>query len=235
VQAAGNGSISAEFIAAHGTHGHGSINGQANNSFTVANPFASLTAPPIPSTVQSTSTFFITSSTTLQPGLYIGGINISGDANIVLVPGLYYLEGGGFTVTGQASVTDNGQGVMIYNAPVAGSDSIDLSSQGAITLSGLSATQLATLGLSNPGYVGLAIFQDPSSKVSINISGGEQVAITGSIYAAGASVNVSGSSNLNLAGDATRRFGAHLIAFDLLATGNASVSVDTSDNEFQTL
>ena len=83
----------------------------------MANPLAYLSASHVPSTVWSTRTPNVNSSVTLLPGLYIGGIKISGNANVILEPGLYYLQGGGFNVSGQATVTDNGQGVMLYNAP----------------------------------------------------------------------------------------------------------------------
>ena len=53
------------------------------------------------------------SSQTINPGIY-SQITVSGNAKLTLNPGIYVIAGGGFTVSGNASVT--GSGVMIYNA-----------------------------------------------------------------------------------------------------------------------
>src|SRR5262249_1931112 len=154
-----------------------------------------------------------------------------GQAHVILAPGIYYLQGGGFSVSGQASVTDNGQGVLLYNAPGRGGDGISVSGKASVSLSGLTAGQLAGLGPTAPqdaALQGLAIFQDPGSAAAISVSGQASVNITGTIYAAGAAVNVSGS--LNLQGDATKKFAAHLIAADLSVSGNGTVNVDASNN-----
>jgi phosphodiesterase/alkaline phosphatase D-like protein len=234
----GKGAVSATEIDTTGAvaNGKGTFTGTIDSQEEpVADPLANLSAPPIPSTVQSTSTLFISSSETLQPGLYIGGINISGQAKVTLAPGLYYLEGGGFTVSGQASVTDNGQGVIIYNAPVLPTDGINFSTKGSVDLSGMTAAQLASLGLSDQHYVGLAIFQESSSAAPILLSGSGDVKITGTIYAASASVSVTGKGSLHLVGSAAKNFGSHLIVADLAVTGTGGVNVDASDNNLELL
>ncbi len=47
----------------------------------------------------------ITASTTLNPGVYCGGLTISGNVNITFNPGVYTMDGGDFTVTGGGSMT----------------------------------------------------------------------------------------------------------------------------------
>ena len=78
----------------------------------VSDPLANLAAPN-PSTlqVQSRRTLLIGGNqvVTLKPGIYIGGIAISGKAKVTLGSGIYYLQGGGFSVSGNASVTDLGK------------------------------------------------------------------------------------------------------------------------------
>src|SRR5215212_5835807 len=49
------------------------------------------------------------------PGQYVGGITIKNSASIVMMPGIYYMVGGGFQVTDAASI-DGSSGVMIYNS-----------------------------------------------------------------------------------------------------------------------
>jgi hypothetical protein len=238
--ASGNAVVSAADIDAAGTSatGHGSFAGPVDTTEPpVADPLASLSAPPVPSIVRSTSTLNISSDTMLLPGLYIGGIQVSGKAHVVLAPGLYYLQGGGLSVSGQATVTDGGQGVLIYNAPGNKNDGITINGQASVSLSGLTAAQLASLGLTGPqyaGYVGLAIFQDRSSSAALTVSGQGSLTVTGTVYAAGATVQVTGGT-LSLVGSATKKFAAHLLVADLTVGGNGSVSVDASNNNLQLL
>jgi phosphodiesterase/alkaline phosphatase D-like protein len=237
VVAVDNSSISAREIDAAGTltKGHGVIQGGIDtNESSTADPLANVSAPPIPSTVRSPHALKVTSSTTLLPGLYVGGIDISGNAQVILAPGIYYLKNGGFTVSGHATVTDNGQGVLIYNANgnknAAG---INFDTTGDVSLTGLSAAQIAGLGLTGPqftGLLGLAIFQNRRSNGALIVSGSGNVDITGSIYEAGATVKVLGGAHLNMMGNVTGMFGAHLIAGDLEVSGNGLVTVDATDN-----
>ena len=87
-------------------------------------------------------------SRTLQPGTYVGGIHVSGNATVTFAAGTYYLKGGGFSVAGNASVT--GSGVLIDNAPQSASDTISLSGNGSLTVnttssSGSSSQALTTV------------------------------------------------------------------------------------------
>jgi phosphodiesterase/alkaline phosphatase D-like protein len=234
--ASGNARVSAADIDAAGTGASGNaafVGAVDNNEPPVADPFASLAAPPVPAVVRSTSTLNISSSVTLQPGLYIGGIRISGNAHVTLAPGLYYLQGGGLSVSGHATLTDDGQGVMIYNAAAGGGDSISVGGQADVSLSGLTASQLAALGLTDARYVGLAIFQAPTATAALSVSGNGALNVTGTVYAADAAVSVTGNGALSLKGDATKKFGSHLLVADLLASGNGSVAVDASNNNLQ--
>src|SRR5262249_2518139 len=96
----------------------------------------------------------------LQPGVYKGGISVSGTGNLTLSPGVYYMDGGGFSFSGQGSLTGNG--VMIYNAPGNGnSDNISVSGQGSINISA------PTSGI----YQGVTFFQDRTSSVGGSVSG----------------------------------------------------------------
>jgi isocitrate/isopropylmalate dehydrogenase len=107
-----------------------------------------------------------------------------------------------------------------------------------VSLSGLTAGQLAGLGLTASQYAGLqglAIFQAQNATATLSLSGQGNVNITGTIYAATATIDVTGNGSLNLTGSATKKLGAHLIAADLTVTGNGGVNVDTSDNNLELL
>ena len=51
-----------------------------------------------------------------------GGIHVSGTASVTLLPGVYYLQGGGLWVLGRAKLS--GTGVTIYNAPKTAADQV---------------------------------------------------------------------------------------------------------------
>jgi len=57
----------------------------------------------------------ITTTATICPGTYFGGIRLRNNANVTMLPGAYIIIGGGFAVENAASV-DGSAGVMIYNS-----------------------------------------------------------------------------------------------------------------------
>jgi hypothetical protein len=122
-------------------------------------------------------------SWTLSPGVYNGGISIGGQASLTLQPGIYYMNGGGFSFTGQGDLY--AAGVMIYNAPQLNSDVVGISGQGNITLSPMMAGP----------YQGIAIFQDRTASNTISISGSNatSMSISGTFYAAGGTLSVTGN------------------------------------------
>ena len=169
----------------------------------VADPFAALATPTTTGlTVQSKSTLSVggNSVITLQPGVYIGGINIGGSAKVTLAPGIYYLQGGGLNIGGSTTVT--GQGVLIYNAAVSAGDQINVNGSGSLKLSPM------TTGT----WAGMAIFQARTSAAAIVVSGSGSLNVTGTIYAASAAVDIQGSGVIDT-------FGSSLIADDLNDSG----------------
>jgi Putative Flp pilus-assembly TadE/G-like len=185
------------------------LNGQSPAS----NPLSYLPTPNTSGlTTQSASQLQLVGNgtATLQPGVYIGGISITGNYNTVtLNPGIYYLEGGGLSVTGNITMM-KGSGVMIYNAPNTSSDTINLTGNIGLNLSPM------TSGL----YAGLTIFQNPTSTAALSIVGNAGSSITGTIYAAGAQVSITGNT--------TTQIGSQFIASTLNIMGNTSFSVGGS-------
>ena len=151
----------------------------------VQDPLADLPAPNLASyPVMSTVGLSINASTTLQPGIYQGGINVSG-GTVTLSSGIYILDGGGFTVSGSASVVGNG--VMIYNVGGKGSGPIKIGGQAALTLNPPSIGP----------YAGISIFQDRSSTQTLQLKGSGDLNVTGAIYAQGAKIEVNGNGQIN--------------------------------------
>ena len=198
------------------TPGGGTISGIVTpNAEQIADPFR-LLPPPDPSTMTVRSSNKLQHSgantITLQPGVYRGGISITGKGSINLSPGIYYMDGGGFNWGGQGNLT--GAGVMIYNAPTSISDKIDLTGQGTCTLSP------PTTG----PYQGFTFFQDRTSTVPINVAGQGGMTLTGAFYAAGATLNITGNGTTDV-------IGAQYISKSLVTGGNGSFSVNWSETD----
>jgi hypothetical protein len=215
VVVSGNGNVTAPLFDVNGgisTTGGGHVVGPVQSG-SAADPLASLGAPdPSTLTVQSTSTLHVsgTQSVTLNPGVYVGGIQISDQAHVTLNPGIYYLQGGGFSVSGSGSVT--GQAVLLYNAPRSISDTISLTGNGKVILSAM------TSGL----YQGITLFQDRSSTAAITITGNGNLNIAGAIYAAHATLDITGNGGLDDQGNPLDSVGLALIVYDLKISGNGS-------------
>ena len=145
-------------------------------------------------------------SRTLTPGVYKGGIEVAGQGNLTMQPGIYYMDGGGFSFSGQGNLI--APGVMIFSAPTSSSHKIDISGTGSIYLSP------PTSGL----YKGLTLFQDRESANDLSVSGGGEMDITGTFYAAGALMKVSGG------GDS--KVGSQYISRFLTIAGNGGLTID---------
>jgi hypothetical protein len=186
-----------------------------------------LPLPPAPPVVSSSTLIVNNNGSTpvhLSPGTYIGGIKIVGSGPVVLGPGVYYMQGGGFSVTGKGSVT--GTGVLLINAPAGPTDAISLSGQGSVSL-------VAPTSLPAPygSYAGIAIFQAPTSAVPIGFGGQESATLSGVIYAPGAAVTITGNAAVTIdSGPGTvvssPPITGALIASDLTVTGNGSLTVN---------
>jgi Flp pilus assembly protein TadG len=158
-------------------------------------------------TVQSNGPTHVSNGTRrLSPGTYRGGISVSGQGNLVMDPGIYYMDGGGFSFTGQGNLFASG--VMIFNAPTSSSHKVDISGTGSILMSP------PTSGI----YQGLTLFQDRESANELSVSGGGNMHITGTFYAAGALMKVSGG------GDS--KVGSQYISRFLTITGNGGLRID---------
>jgi Flp pilus assembly protein TadG len=212
----GNGNISApnvNFYGNYNTTGSGEFASTVKTGVApTADPLLSLPVPdPTTMTVQSSNNYQVSSSGnyTLQPGVYRGGISLSGPSpgTVTLMPGIYYMQGGGFSISGGLSVS--GSGVTIYNAPVKNNESVSLSGNGSLTLSP------PTSG----AYKGIAIFQERSATAEVDITGNGSMNLTGTIYAAGATVELTGNGGSNV-------MGSQIIADSMTVTGNGSVSVN---------
>jgi hypothetical protein len=211
----GAGTLTAPEYEIVGGYTGGGFNGTITTStLPIADPLRFLPPPDKTTmTVQSTTLLSISGGkTTLYPGLYIGGISIAGAAKVTMMPGIYYVDGGGFTYKGQGSLT--GYEVMIYNDPKS-----DLQSEGITGTGGGSVTLTAP---TSGTYQGIVFYQERNSNVDVIFAGNGLFNITGTIYAANALVRVSGN------GDAT--IGSQYISRALSLTGGGAINIVYNPN-----
>jgi Putative Flp pilus-assembly TadE/G-like len=134
----------------------------------------------------------ITTSTILNPGVYCGGIWVQGQAMVTFNPGLYILAGGGFNISGGATL--DGSGVTFYNTGPNGSPS----ACGQVYIAGNTTANLAapTTG-GNYGPLdtgGILFFQDRSCSTQALIAGTSGQGYTGALYFYDANLTYAGTS-----------------------------------------
>ena len=162
---------------------------------------------PDPSGMTSRNRVHISNGTrTISPGVYNGGISVSGQGNLIMAPGIYYMDGGGFAFTGQGNLF--APGVMIFNAPQRSSDVVDISGTGSIAMSPPQS------GV----YKGLTLFQDRESMNTMSVSGGGAMDITGTFYTANGTLKVSGGGDSHV--------GSQYISRYLAIVGNGGLQID---------
>jgi Putative Flp pilus-assembly TadE/G-like len=125
---------------------------------------------------------------TLTPGVYCNGIDISGgSSNVTFMPGVYVLNGGGFTVSGGGAI--QGDGVTFYNT-----------GGGAYAYKPVAISGGTTGTLSAPesgSTEGILFFQDRTITTNANnaISGASTLNIKGALYFPTQHVDFSGGSS----------------------------------------
>jgi hypothetical protein len=121
-------------------------------------------------------------TSTLQPGVYRGGISVAGTDVVTLQPGLYIMDGGGFSLSGSGSVVGNQSTIFNTNATTWAGD-VSLAGAGPVTLSPPATGT----------YTGISLFQSRALTNRVSLSSNATTNISGTIYAPNADVRVTGN------------------------------------------
>lgn len=126
--------------------------------------------PPAVGSCDHTNLTVTSSVTTLEPGVYCGGIVIDGSAQVNLEPGIYVLKDGGLTITSSATMTGDGVGFYVTG----NASPIKFGNKTHISLSAPETGPLA----------GLLIFEDRNLPVSLKhrITSDDARKLIGTIY-----------------------------------------------------
>jgi Flp pilus assembly protein TadG len=161
-------------------------------------PLAYLPAPD-PSTMTTQSNPGGT-TVTLYPGRYLGGLTFAGQQSVTMQPGIYYMDGGSFSFSGQGNLSATG--VMIYST-----QGISITGQGTVTWSP------PTSGI----YTGISYFQSRTSTTTSLITGNGKFNITGTMYVPDALIQLQGNGDASIA--------SQVVALLMSSGGNGTTNI----------
>jgi len=177
-----------------------------------ADPFAGL-AGPATSGVPVFGGQSITTTVTLNPGIFTGLITVGNGGVARLNPGNYIFRAG-LTTTGTGSLVLNATGgVLLYNAnanyPAAGGVCGSLSLAGTGTL---------TLAASRTGsYAGLLMFQDRACTGAAAVTVRTGTSLSGTLYVPAATLTISVANSITIA--------SQIVAEQLVVNGNNTLTM----------
>jgi len=204
--------------------------------------------PAIPGAPRSASRLTVNGTTAvLEPGVYVGGIELKSSARIFLRPGIYVMKGGGmkvgaqaevYSIVGTASSTTSATwatdcptatcGVLLYNTYDATPSDMGQVQVGAGAVMKLRPYQanVDRTGVAISDFNNLLLWQNrdpiPTSSAPqpvVELSGGGSVDLSGTVYAPSAKVMIGGGSGgSGGATDVTLQF----VTWDLELSGSSS-------------
>ena len=224
----------------------------------IADPLANLPPVDVASLPVIRTTRLVLSNQTmvLQPGRYQDGIELRNSSVALLLPGIYVIQGGGIHVGAQASVlsvrtgvsapsgswaTDcpvNACGVMIYNTSGATAmGQIAIAAGATLKLRAYDPDALVGGGVAD--FENILIWQDanPIPTISyaqpiIQLNGGGNVDIRGTVYAPSAKVEMGGNSGGSGGEAEAVNLTLQFISWDLEFRGNVDFTFYFNDDEF---
>jgi Flp pilus assembly protein TadG len=193
----------------------------------VRDPFASLAPPPQCPTgggcgraTCDFTNFHPNSSTSTTPGVYCGGITVSGSNTLTLAAGTYVLVGGGLQVGGGANLIGT-SGVTFYNTYS------NANPYTAISLSGGSSTNL--VAPTSGQFNGILFFQDRTAALPAKTSNNQETisasngTLVGGIYFPNSPLTFSGFTSVTPQNTS-------IVAYTITISGNANLDGGNASN-----
>jgi hypothetical protein len=190
----GNGALNAYSLWTAGGVGSGGSNSltltkpAVTYAWQLADPYASATVGGFTG-CNMTNASFKNVTTTIQPGVYCGGIDFGAKANVTMAPGIYILNQGGLSINAQATVRGSAVTIILTSSGAA-------SQIGTVTINGGANVTLSAPPSTIPGNEGLLIYQDRRASTSGNnkLNGGSTMSLAGAIYFPQQEVQFSGNN-----------------------------------------
>jgi Flp pilus assembly protein TadG len=211
----GSATISADFVGVVGGMGSSTgitaTNGIRTHISPVPDPYADVVIPPFGGCDQHKYT--AKNTVTINPGVYCGGIGVNANAVLTLNPGMYYLDGGGLTINGGASVS--GSGVTLVFTKKNESD------WATVTINGNAVVNLTPMTYGPTK--GIVIFADRNTPVgtSFKFNGGANQYFGGAIYVPTGAITYAGGAD-------TATTCTQIIGDTVTFVGNSNLAIDCS-------
>jgi len=157
--------------------------------------------------------FSAKNTVTIDPGVYCGGISLNANANVTLNSGIYYIDGGGLSVNGGATLT--GAGVTLVFTKKSST------SWPTVTINGN-----ATVNLTPPrsgATAGIVVFGDRNIPLgtTFRFNGGANQYLGGAVYVPTGTISFSG-------GAGTSTSCTQIIGDIVTFVGNSSLAINCS-------
>jgi len=144
----------------------------------ISDPLSYLT-PPGEGTIQQSGNYTPANGATLQPGAYLGGVNLNNGVSVTLAAGTYYF--GGSFIVGQNDTLTGTAGVLMYFA------------SGSLVMNTNSTANL--VAQTSGTYAGILIYENSSDSSSMILDGGATAKFQGVIYAPDANLTFNSTGN----------------------------------------
>lgn len=163
--------------------------------------------------------FSATKNVTLWPGVYCGGISLTGNGTATLQPGTYYIKNGQFKVTGNRTLNGNGVTFVLTGAAA------------NLDLGGVSSMALAAPTTGD--YAGFVFFGDPNAPATAThkIHGTPLGAFHGIAYFPSATVEYLGTAAGDISGGTDDC--AIMIADKFFFNGTVDIALSSECSDFQ--
>jgi Flp pilus assembly protein TadG len=186
-------------------------NGVTTSASSMADPYSSASYDPYSGCTYNNYT--AKNTVTLSPGVFCNGLSLNAGANVTLQPGTYYIDRGGLSVNGGATLT--GDGVTLVFTSSTGNNYANATINGGATVNLTAPTTGPTAGI--------VIFGDRnmSEGTSFKFNGGASQVFSGAIYVPEAAAQFAGGAN-------TSKACTQLVANTITFTGNANFAINCS-------
>lgn len=120
------------------------LNGTTTNAPAISDPLSTLAMPVVGACNYTNYTVSgFGSIVTLNPGVYCGGIKVTSAAIVTMNPGTYIMNGGTFTIGGQATLTGVGVSIVLTSTTGSGYPSVSINGGAIVALTAPTSGSLA--------------------------------------------------------------------------------------------
>jgi Flp pilus assembly protein TadG len=211
----GSATVTADFVGVVGGVGSSSgitaTNGIRTGISPVVDPYADVAMPIVGSCNEHNYT--AKNTETINPGVYCGGIGVNANAVLTLNPGMYIIDGGGFTVNGGGSVTGTGVTLVFTKK--------NDNNWATVTINGNATVNLTPMTYGPTRGIVVFVDRNTPTGTSFKFNGGATQYFAGAVYAPTGAVTYAGGAN-------TSTSCTQVIGDTVTFVGNSNLAIDCS-------